>query len=146
MRRALGLGIFLTCALTAGLAGPVAADPVGAKNGEILPLNCGGTIYDIALNGNGEFTPGHDVDSNTVLIPVAFGTFTFVVRDAAGVILATETEDGATKGQSAKKGGFTTCTFTFSFTNTSTTTQDGVPPGGTVSGTGTVMARVTPAN
>lgn len=140
MRRKLGYGL-LALGTTAGLlAGPVGADP----KQEIIPVTCdNGNTYDLAVNGNGEFTPGHDVDSNTVLIPVAFGTFTGIIRNAAGAQVGDPiVEEGAEKGQSGKKAETVTCTVSFSFTNTGTETEDGVPPGGTFTGSGTVIARV----
>ena len=103
-------------------------------------------MYQVVVNGNGEFTPAHDLGSNRVFIPVAFGPFTGVITDAEGNVIDSFTEPGTSKGQSAKKGDFTTCTFTFSFTNTGPTEQDGLPPGATFTGSGTVTVRITPSS
>lgn len=145
MRRKLATTLATLGAVAMAWAGPAGADPVNAGNAEVIPLDCDGTSYEVVVNGNGQFTPGHDVDSNAVLVPVAFGPFTGVVTDADGKVVDTFTEEGGSKGQSAKRGDFTTCTFTFTFTNTGPTEEDGIPPGGTFTGTGTVDVRITPA-
>lgn len=147
MARRLVIGIAALGVLSAAWVGPVSADPVNAKKGEVLPINCEGTEYQVALNGNGEFTPGHDLNGTRVFIPVAFGVVTGVVTDADGIIIDTFTEEAVTKGAgSAKKDGLTECSFTFSFTNTGSTEQDGVPPGATVTGSGTVIVKITPSS
>ena len=38
----------LALVLSLGLAGPAAADP----KGDVITLDCGGTSYDVAVNGN----------------------------------------------------------------------------------------------
>jgi hypothetical protein len=55
------------------MAGTAGADPVNAKKGESLVLECDalGTI-EIATNGNGQWTPGHVIGSTQMLIPYAF--------------------------------------------------------------------------
>jgi hypothetical protein len=63
----LGVGVALS------ISSPASADP----KGEPIPINCeGGATYLVAVNGNGAFTPGHDVDGTAVLIPTSFGEFT----------------------------------------------------------------------
>jgi hypothetical protein len=62
-----------------GGASTAFADP-GGPNSEIITLDCGelGEI-DVAVNGNGDWSPGHVVGTNQLLIPVALdisGTFT----------------------------------------------------------------------
>jgi hypothetical protein len=56
------------------------ADPVGGPNAEVFTLDCEGLgVLDVAVTGNGPFTPGHVIGTNQILIPVAFeitGTFT----------------------------------------------------------------------
>ena len=54
------------------------ADPVKAKNSQVLIANCGGPNLMVAVNGNGEWTPAHVIESTAVFIPTAFNvTFSF---------------------------------------------------------------------
>ena len=55
------------------LASPASADP----GGESFPLTCdNGQTYDITTSrGRGEWTPGFDSGSTTVLLPLSFGNF-----------------------------------------------------------------------
>ena len=72
----------LTCAAAAcivglsltALAAPAYADP----GGETFTLSCDdGQTYDIVTaRGRGNWTPGFDIASTTVFVPMAFGAFT----------------------------------------------------------------------
>ncbi len=138
MKTARPLGLLVAAGLAVGVAAaPASADP---RKGEIIPLACdNGQSYTIAVNGNGEFTPGHDTDSTSVLVPVAFGAFTGTVTDAEGNVAETFSEPGAAKGQSGKNAKNTvTCTFSFS----ETFTEDGETF--TFTGGGTVTGFITP--
>src|SRR3954471_8606257 len=66
-----------SCLLAA--AAPVAsADPTNAKKGGLIRADCSGQSVTVAVNGNGEFTPAHDVADTSVFIPTALDiTFTF---------------------------------------------------------------------
>jgi hypothetical protein len=57
----------------ATLAAPASADP----GGESFPLTCdNGKTYDITTSrGRGEWTPGFDGGSTTVLLPMSFANF-----------------------------------------------------------------------
>jgi len=110
----------LTVALSATAA---SAAPVNAPNAQEFTLDCGaaGTI-EVVVNGNGAFTPGHLLDGPGVLIPVAFGEVTIVVRDAEGNVIDEFTDEGATKGRARARGRErVSCTFTDSFTEDGTT-------------------------
>jgi hypothetical protein len=107
-----------TAALCAGLAVPVVAtggsvlaDPGPA----VATLTCGSTTYEIALgDGQGEFTPAHDANSNAVFVPTAFGDFHGEVYDAEGVLVDSFTEEGdAVKGSSGKSRPTVECTYLF---------------------------------
>lgn len=103
-----------TVALTAG-ATPAA--PLNAPNAQIVPLDCGpaGT-FDVVVNGNGDWTPGHRLDGNGVVIPVTFGESTVVVRDAEGNVVEEGTEPAITKGSARARGRERiACSFTFTF-------------------------------
>jgi hypothetical protein len=115
-RLASGLAIALLGA--AFTAGPATADPVNAPNAVPVTVECGeaGT-FDAVANGNGAFTPAHDLNSNAVLIPVSFGPTTFTVTNAEGSVVFQETEPGRTKGSGTVppgRAGFN-CSFSFSF-------------------------------
>jgi len=70
-----------------------AADPVNAKNSQVLIANCGGPNLMVAVNGNGEWTPGHVIGSTAVFIPTAFNvTFSFT---PTGGITESETDTSA---------------------------------------------------
>ena len=74
-----GFALLGICALSiAGLAPSAAADPTHAKNALQLGLVCNGTPYQVAVNGNGKFTPAHIIDSTGVVVPYSLDlTFTF---------------------------------------------------------------------
>lgn len=104
----LGVGLAVPLALTGGSA---LADP-GAG---VATLTCGSTTWEIALNdGQGEFTPAHDANSNRVFVPTAFGDFSGAVYDGQGQLVDSFTEEGdAAKGSSGKQPGVVDCTYRF---------------------------------
>ncbi|MCU1690867.1 MAG: hypothetical protein JWN20_2795 [Jatrophihabitantaceae bacterium] len=87
MRGYLKIGVVM-CAVAGGvLMSPVAAGaaPTSAKSAQLINIMCDNGIHgQIVSNGNGDWTPGHLVGSNTVLIPVAFGASTFTAYAADG--------------------------------------------------------------
>jgi hypothetical protein len=105
----------LSAALSAGTA---LAAPTDAPNAEVVTLDCGtaGTV-DVVVNGNGEWTPGHLLDGNGVLIPLSFGESTFVLRDAEGNVIDEGTEPATAKGRARgpRNRERATCTFTLTF-------------------------------
>jgi hypothetical protein len=107
-----GLALLAGSALvvTLGTAGPAVADP----KGEIIPVDCDGTTYMVAVSGNGQFTPGHDTSSTAMLIPVSFGDFTGTITDEEGNVLDTFVEPGGAKGPA--KNAEVNCTFSFTET------------------------------
>ena len=73
VRKLLGAGVAL---LMTGVLMGVAANAAGAdptRRGELITLDCDalGTL-DIAVNGNGLWSPGHVLDSTQVLVPYRF--------------------------------------------------------------------------
>jgi len=109
----LAIGLLGT-ALTAGSA---AAAPVNAPNALEVALDCGAAgTFDVVVNGNGQFAPGHIVGGG-VLIPVAFGPTTFTVTDPGGAVIVEETEPAVTKGSGKPKRNRPAleCTFSASF-------------------------------
>jgi hypothetical protein len=76
--------LVLVVGLAGVVAGSAAADPSGAKNSAPVTVVCGATTYHAVANGNGEWSPAHDLNSNSVLIPVAFGVETDVFTPVGG--------------------------------------------------------------
>lgn len=77
MRRGLLVAACVVCLATV-LAPVAGADPSNAKSSALVTAVCGGETITVSVNGNGEFTPAHDVASSAVFIPTAFNlTFTF---------------------------------------------------------------------
>lgn len=126
--------------LAATVALPLAALsalPASAAPAQALPVTvqCGGATYQTWANGNGQFTPVHDLGSTSMLIPLAFGASTFTVTDPGGVVVDSGTEEGAAKGQSAHAAGAQWCTYQLSVTD---------ELGFTFSVSGDVLGMVTP--
>lgn len=110
---------------------PAAADP---KN-ETFEIACddGATYTIVTTESQGEFTPGFDTESNSVIVPVSFGDF--VIKDSSGEIVFEESGTFS-KGQSAERvKNLVECTFSFTFEE----------QGETFTGTGTVVAKITPS-
>jgi hypothetical protein len=110
-------GILTICVLGAALAGgSAAAAPVNAPNATTVPLDCGAAgTFEVVVNGNGAFSPGHIVGDGGVLVPVAFGDETFTLTDTEGNVLVEETEPAHAKGRAAPKRTLIECTYSFSF-------------------------------
>jgi hypothetical protein len=104
--------IVSTClgvAAALSISAPASADP----KGELIPLTCeGGATYWLAVNGNGDFTPGHDVNSTAMLIPTSFGEFHGVITDDTGAVVDEFTDPATAKGNSTKpRATSLSCTF-----------------------------------
>jgi hypothetical protein len=125
-------------------SGSATADP---KGGDTFTLNCdNGRTYTVATpKGQGEFTPAFNTEGTGVLVPVSFGNFSGVVRNAQGQIVETFSEPGTqSKGQSTK-GLKNPVTCTFTFTEVSDGSDPEFPAGYTFTGSGTVVVRITPS-
>jgi hypothetical protein len=99
-------------------AGSAAAAPVNAPNAIQVPLDCGDAgTFEVVVNGNGAFSPGHIVGDGGVLVPFAFGDETFTLTDTEGNVLVEETEPAHAKGPAKPKRHRTVveCTYSFSF-------------------------------
>jgi hypothetical protein len=114
-------------AMTA-IATNAAADP----KGDIIPLTCdNGQTVEVAVNGNGDFTPGHLVGGTAVYVVQSLdATFTFTPPGGP-----TETQQFVTSKGNVH-GDLVTCTFDITETS----------PEGTFHGFGTVVVFVTPAS
>ncbi|HYU83655.1 MAG TPA: hypothetical protein VEK80_02525 [Kribbellaceae bacterium] len=105
------LALGVASALT--LAGTASADPLGSPRSFQIELVCdNGQTYQIVLNGNGEFAVGHDLASNSIVIPTAFGPFHGVLTDDEGNVVDEFTDPAVAKGSSTKqRATSTSCTF-----------------------------------
>ena len=142
--KVLGLCVALAASVPV-LAGTAGADPSNAHSATLVPLVCDdGQIYDaVANSGNSSvqtFSPAHDLNSSSVLIPVSFGEFSGTLTNSNGDIIDEFTEPGATKGRARATGNTPVhCTFTFGETFVVTEPGGDLPPGTyTFSGTGSV--------
>jgi hypothetical protein len=102
-------------------AGTAAAAPVNAPNAQIVALDCGDAgTFDVVVNGSGAWSPGHLLDGQGVVIPVAFGEETVTVRDAEGTVVDEFTNPAMTKGNGKARARNRTpveCTYSLSFTD-----------------------------
>ena len=139
MKKSIAAAAGLGLAAALSIAAPSSADP----KGETIPVTCdNGTTYWVAVNGNGAFTPGHDVNSTTMLIPTSFGEFHGVITDSTGAVIDEFTDPAMTKGNSTKQRGTSlSCTFTI-------VEQFDDPDLGTLTftGSGSVEGFLTPAH
>ena len=92
-------------------ASPAWGDP--SAQGGVTTLTCGSDEFTIVTTpGNGRFTPGFDVASTGVFIPVAFGASTYTVLDALNHVLFTATDPGSTQKAGKRMGQRTLdCTY-----------------------------------
>jgi hypothetical protein len=123
-----------TVTMVLGAAGTAGADPTNAKKGEIITIECDGGLgtLTVALNGNGDFTPGHVTTSTQVGIPYALhieGSFTPTGGEPEPFV-----DDIAKKGP--RNGRLAVCTFH----------EAGQDEGGTFEFDGTVWISYTKAH
>jgi hypothetical protein len=125
--------IFAATAIGAlALAQGAMADPVNAKNGMVFPASCdNGQSYQVSVNGNGEFTPGHILGSSSMFVPEAFD-LTFEFTPTGG---PTESETD-TSSKHNVHGELVTCSIDFTQT---------IPGVGSFHLFGTVVGFFTPA-
>jgi hypothetical protein len=92
----------LAAALTSGAA---LAVPANAPSATVVTLDCGSAgTFDVVVNGNGQWTPGHLLSGNGVVVPLSFSEQTITVRDAEGNVVDEFTEPAATKGSARARG------------------------------------------
>jgi hypothetical protein len=116
------------------------ADPPG----ELVPLVCdNGITYEVAVNGNGAFTPGHDLASTAILVPTAFGEFHGTLTDGDGNLIDEFVDPAVVKGSSGSHGRATTTSCTFTITESFEDPELGQL---TFTGEGSVTGFVTPVH
>lgn len=88
-----------------GIAG---AAPTNAPNVQIIPIQCGGQSYTIAVNGNGALTPGHILSGGSGnLVPASIE---ITVTDQSGNVV--DHEVNSKPGQmTGLQSDLMTCTF-----------------------------------
>ena len=133
------LGFWVLAMVVAGVAaGVAAADPVNAPKSAPITIHCGNTTYYGVVIGNGAWSPAHDLNSNSILIPVAFGVETGVFTDPSGNVF-TSTSPPRAKGSAAPSGGTpVNCSYTVGPVT--------FPDGSSFTASGTVTGFVTPAS
>ena len=114
--------------------GTLSASAAPARAGAVT-VQCGAMTYQTWVNGNGQFSPAHDLASTSTLVPLAFGPTTFTLTDPNGVVVESGTDPAVAKGSSAHAAGAQWCTFSLSGTD---------EEGFTFSLTGDVLGQVTP--
>jgi hypothetical protein len=122
--------VVLAVALFAALAQSAAADPVNAKDAGFFTAVCGSTHVSVVVNGNGDFTPAHDLNSTAVFVPT-FIDLTFVFTPTGG---SAQTDHiVASKPNTPKNGKIVTCSIPAGL-NTFTGPDGTFVASGTVSG------------
>lgn len=113
---AIGLACFIAPTVLVSTAAH--ADPVNAPGSLQITLTCDdGSTYEVVTIGNGHWTPAHDVNGQSTLVPLSFGTQTFTVYDAAGNVVDQESVPPSAKGAlDSNKHATAFCTFTGSQT------------------------------
>jgi hypothetical protein len=110
MKTGIAAVVFALGVLVSASAVAVAA-PINAKNVGQVTIFCPSGTYTAVVNGNGNFTPAHDVNSNTVLIPTSFGEF---VGTIGGVVV--DVEAPVAKGSAVPANGrVQECNYTLEF-------------------------------
>ncbi len=107
---------------------------------------CDGVEYEVEGNGNGEFTPVRDKNSNRVFVPISFGDFTGTIFDTGGNEVATFTEEGTFEKGSGKQKSTSVCTFLFEEVSDGSgdpEDEEFLPEGFTFVGSGTVVVKIT---
>lgn len=109
---------FAVAAVSIGSMAAAHADPINAKSSFPLTITCdNGFTYQAVTNGQGNWTPAHDLNSQTTLVPLSFGTQTFTVYDPAGNIISQQsTQPSAKTAVDSNKHATASCTFTGSQT------------------------------
>jgi hypothetical protein len=103
------IAVLGTATMVLGAAGAAHADPTNAKKGEVLTIECdqGLGSLTVALNGNGDWTPGHVTTSTQVGIPYKLhieGSFTPIGGDPEAFV-----EDS--EKRAPRNGRLAVCTF-----------------------------------
>ena len=134
----LRFGFLLLAMVVAGAAaGVAAADPANAPRSLPITVICGNTTYQTVANGNGAWSPAHDLNSNSTLIPVGIGVETAVFTEPNGTV-TTSTTPARAKGSSAPSGApLLNCSYHVALS---------FPDGSSVTVDGTVTGFITPAN
>lgn len=145
--------VFRRCAVVAAGIGavlatslPVAGSAAAAQPFEATLVCNNGQEYEVEGNGNGDFTPVRDKNSNRVFVPISFGDFSGAIFDEEGVLVDSFTEEGTFEKGSGKQKSDAVCTFEFSEVSDGSGDPDDehfLPEGFTFVGSGTVVVKIT---
>lgn len=97
-----------------------------------ITLNCQGEIVAVSVAGNGAWTPAHDLNSNLVGVPIAFGEFNGVFTPTGGEPQAFTDPPFSKNAVPKTRNLIIGCTYTVS----------GAFPDGTFTGAGSVTLMV----
>lgn len=112
MRAHAAAAALMTAGLVLAPAGQAAADP--AASGDVATLDCdNGETYTVVVNGNGEFTPAHDVAGTTTFVATSFGANNVRVTTSSGELVTAFSDPASAKGGRAGKDRATTTTCDF---------------------------------
>lgn len=144
MRKDTVIAVLAGALVLSGASAAVAAPP----EGEVISLECdNGQSYDVVVNGRGEFTPGHIVGSNQVIVPISFGDFVFRAEDPQGNLIVEGSEPDSSKGggnvEARNPRETITCTFGETFTLEEADPEFGLPAGTVVTFSGSVTGYLT---
>lgn len=109
-RKTAALAASLALAGSAIVGGPAMADPT--RSG-LIHVVCGSDSYEVTVAGNGDWTPAHDANSNTVWQPVAFANEVAEVRagSANGALIASFADPPSAKNGVRTGQGTRACTY-----------------------------------
>ena len=114
-------------AIVSASLGLVALSTPGAAAapGDTVPVECdNGESYVLTVNGNGEYTPGRDTGSTSVLVPIRFGNFVFRATLPDGTVIEDSEPGSEYKGHGAVSEHNPRDTVTCTFSETDTVTED----------------------
>lgn len=112
MRQRIGIPTLASLAaitLVGAVTPAASADPQGSPNAETIQLQCGSDPFDVVVNGEGRWSPAHDLGSNSIFVPVWFGEIHGSVTTADGTVVDEFTEAPMSKG--AGRNAVLQCTF-----------------------------------
>lgn len=138
MRKTIIVSAALAAALVTGGAQAASAQP---PEQEIFTLDCDGETIDVAVSGQGAFTPGRVIGTTQVLLPITIDvSFTAVLPDGEVIEESFFDEKGGGNVAARNPRPTVTCTFEESFVLEEDDPELHLPAGTEVTFGGTVTA------
>ena len=116
-----------TAALGMAVLGSMAAAGADPAQAGQVTITCGSSTSTYAVSGNGEFTPAHDLEGNSILVPTAFDGFAGVITDANGDVVDSFTDPGSVAKGNAQARGREILHCTFEAVESFVATADDAP-------------------